>query len=182
MQAVHIPQKHRGSDSPIGQSARVFCKHPYLLEGTTFCEESGSKRDTPWHCHGGERITPLKGSILNCHHRAGQLDNSEGVTVAPRMSLDGVKACFYLHMTKTSKGEKSFSREDACFICRNPNGLGEVFIHFTINLLLRAHSSQAFLNYLLQGASTHNQRCPGRSVWVATRPNSLPTFPNDGKC
>ena len=101
-----------GDNSPIGQSAGVFCEHPYFLEGTTFCKESSSKRHAPWHCNRGERITPLEGSILDCNHRAGQFDNGEGVAVAPRLPLDGVKAGFYLHMPKTCKREKSFGREN----------------------------------------------------------------------
>ena len=62
-----------GNGSSAGQSAGVFCEHPYLFEGTTFCEESGSKGHAPWHCHCGERITPLEGSIAIATTKLGSL-------------------------------------------------------------------------------------------------------------
>ena len=90
-----------------------------------------------------QSITPLKGSIFYCYDCFRQLDNSERLTVSPRLPIDGMEPRFHLDMSASCKREKGFSREDTRVVDWYPDSFRKSFIHVSLQLLFTTTRPEA---------------------------------------
>ena len=96
---------------------------------TTFREKSNTKKDTAWHFCNFQSMTPLKESKFHCYDCFWQLDNSERLTVSPRLPIDSVEPRFHLDMSESCGRRRKMRQKPLQLFrrrfCRISQGKGE---------------------------------------------------------